>query len=192
MTTQMAAGDHPHHILLTNSNSRTSLTPHIQNLINLVGLPIGMIFRQIIVNLLLVSRLLKTRGLALVGVEETEPRHSEVAPQVLSPIFMSKTNRRFHLLIIKLLLLVEAEASLEEEEDREVDLHILQGVVFGDAAVLFSEEIKISAVGEEVGEIGTRSVSSASLASILTVCIDQPHPGVFSGHLSTMVYARGD
>jgi hypothetical protein len=113
MTTQMAVGDPPHRILLTNSNSRIFLTPHTQNLINLVVSPIGMIFRQTIVNLLLASRLRKIREVAPVGVEETERRHSEVAPRVPSPIFMSKTNRHFHLSIIKLLLLVEVEASLE-------------------------------------------------------------------------------
>jgi hypothetical protein len=92
--------------------------------------------------------------------------------------------------IIKLLLLVEVEASLEGGVDREVDLRMVQGVVLGeDAAALTREEIKISAVGEEAGEIGTRSVSLRSIAFILTGCLDQPHPGVFSGHLSTMVYA---
>jgi hypothetical protein len=73
---------------------------------------------------------------------------------------MSKTNRRFHLLTIKLPLLVEGEPSLGEEAGREAALRMVQEAMPEECAVaLLGEVTKTNAVAEGAGEIGTRFVS---------------------------------
>jgi hypothetical protein len=140
---------------------------HTQNLTNLVALPIGMIFLLIIVNLLLVFHLRKSREVeAPVVVEETARRHSEVGLQAPLHISMSKTNHHSHLLIIKLPLPVEVAFLLGEEEDREVGHRMQREVMFvEDVVALLDEVIKINVVaGGGAGGIGTRLVFSLAVS----------------------------
>lgn len=191
----MAAGDLRRRILLTSSSSKIFLTPHTQNLINSAVLPIGMIFLQITVNLLLVFRLRKAHEVeALVAVEEMGLRHLEVELQAPSHISTSKTNRHSHLLTIKLPLFVEVAVSLGEEGDRGVDLHMLREVVSGAyAVVLLGEVIRVNVVVEGAGGIGIRFFSlymALWFYMLLMLYSEQPNAGVFGGHFSSVVHAR--
>ena len=132
---------------------------HTQNLINLAVLPIGMIFQQIIDNLLLAFHLRKAREVgALVAVEEMEHRHLEVAPPAPLHISTLKMNRHSHLSTIKQPLPVGVAVSLEEEVVREARLHTVPEVLEEDAAHLLREAIKIAVVDGGAGGIGTRFV----------------------------------